>query len=149
MASSGVVLRGTRRAPGVRYAALTPNMRGFEDAVAAGADEVAIFGAASEGFSRRNINASIDESLARFAPVAAAAGVPLRGYVSCVTDCPYEGAVAPGSVAPGSVARVAARLRDLGCYEISLGDTVGQGVPETVDAMLRAFWPTPPLWRAA
>lgn len=136
MAGSGDVLRGITRAPGVRYAALTPNMRGFDDAVAAGADEVAIFGSASEGFSKANINATISESLDRFAPVAEAAkarGVPLRGYVSCVTDCPYD-----GQVAPGQVARVAKALFDMGCYEISLGDTIGHGTPESVTAMLKA-----------
>jgi hydroxymethylglutaryl-CoA lyase len=136
MADSGAVLAGIRRASGVRYAALTPNMKGLEAALAAGADEVAIFGAASEGFSRANINASIAESLERFAPVAEAAraaGLPVRGYVSCVTDCPYDGAVAPEQVA-----RVAAALLAMGCYEISLGDTIGQGRPESIDAMLAA-----------
>lgn len=136
MADSGAVLAGIRRASGVRYAALTPNMKGLEAALAAGADEVAIFGAASEGFSRANINASIAESLERFAPVAEAAraaGLPVRGYVSCVTDCPYDGAVAPEQVA-----RVAAALLAMGCYEISLGDTIGQGRPENIDAMLAA-----------
>ena len=147
MAGSAEVLAGIARAPGVSYAALTPNMRGFEEAVAAGADEVAIFGAASEGFSRANINASIDESLARFAPVAEAAqarGVPLRGYISCVTDCPYD-----GPVAPASVARVAAALRDMGCYEISLGDTIGQGTPQTIRAMLEAVLAEVPAERLA
>lgn len=136
MADSGAVLAGIRRASGVRYAALTPNMKGLEAALAAGADEVAIFGAASEGFSRANINASIAESLERFAPVAEAAraaGLPVRGYVSCVTDCPYD-----GPVAPAQVARVAAALLAMGCYEISLGDTIGQGRPESIDAMLAA-----------
>jgi hydroxymethylglutaryl-CoA lyase len=136
MADSADVLAGITRAPGVRYAALTPNMKGLEGALAARADEVAIFGSASEGFSRANINASIAESLERFAPVAEAAkaaGLPVRGYVSCVTDCPYDGAVDPGAVA-----RVAAALFAMGCYEISLGDTIGQGRPETIDAMLAA-----------
>ena len=136
MADSAEVLAGITRAEGVSYAALTPNMRGFEAALAARADEVAIFGSASEGFSRANINASIEESLARFAPVAEAAkaaGVPLRGYISCVTDCPYD-----GPVAPAAVAQVAQKLRALGCYEISLGDTIGQGRPETIRAMLDA-----------
>jgi len=136
MADSAEVLAGIRRAKGVRYAALTPNLRGLEGALAAKADEVAIFGAASEGFSKANINATIAESLERFAPVtdaARAAGVPVRGYVSCVTDCPYD-----GPVAPGDVAWVAARLYEMGCYEISLGDTIGQGTPETIDAMLAA-----------
>lgn len=136
MADSGAVLAGIARKAGVRYAALTPNMKGLEAAMAAQADEVAIFGSASEGFSRANINASIAESLARFAPVAAAAqaaGLPVRGYVSCVTDCPFDGAVAPDQVA-----RVAAALFAMGCYEISLGDTLGQARPDTIDAMLAA-----------
>ena len=136
MADSAEVLAGIRRTPGVRYAALTPNMKGLEGALAARADEVAIFGSASEGFSRANINASIAESLERFAPVAEAAkaaGLPVRGYVSCVTDCLYDGAVAPEQVA-----RVAAALLAMGCYEISLGDTIGQATPATIDAMLTA-----------
>ncbi|QFT99466.1 Hydroxymethylglutaryl-CoA lyase YngG [Roseovarius sp. THAF8] len=136
MSGSAEVLAGITRAPGVSYAALTPNMRGFQDAMAAAANEVAIFGSASEGFSKANINATIEESLQRFAPVAEAArevGVPLRGYVSCVTDCPYD-----GRVAPEQVAEVAGRLYEMGCYEISLGDTIGQGTPESIDAMLRA-----------
>jgi hydroxymethylglutaryl-CoA lyase len=136
MADSADVLAGITRAPGVSYAALTPNMRGFEAAVAAGADEVAIFGSASEGFSKANINATIAESLERFAPVAEAAlqrGIPVRGYVSCVVDCPYDGAVAPASVA-----RVVAALRDMGCYEVSLGDTLGRATPEGIVAMLEA-----------
>ena len=147
MADSAEVLGGIRRAPGVSYAALTPNMKGYERARAAWADEVAIFGSASEGFSRANINASIEESLARFAPVAEAArgdGVPVRGYVSCVVECPYDGAVAPGAVA-----RVAGRLRGLGCYEISLGDTIGRGTPEAVDAMLAAVLEEVPSERLA
>lgn len=136
MAGSGEVLAGIRRAEGVRYTALTPNLRGFEDALAAGADEVAIFASASEGFSRANINCSIAESLERFAPVAEAAakaGVPMRGYVSCVTDCPYDGAVPPSEVA-----RVAKALDGLGAYEVSLGDTIGQGTPARIRAMLEA-----------
>lgn len=136
MADSAQVLAGITRAPGVRYAALAPNMKGYEAALAAHANEVAIFGSASEGFSRANINASIAESLDRFRPVAERAradGLPLRGYVSCVTDCPYD-----GPVAPQAVARVAAELYAMGCYEISLGDTIGQARPETISAMLRA-----------
>ncbi len=147
MAGSGEVLRGIRRAPGVRYAALTPNLRGLDDALEAGADEVAVFGSASEGFSKANINATIDESLARFAPVleaAGAAGVRVRGYVSCVVACPYD-----GPVAPAQVARVAARLWELGCYEISLGDTIGQARPEEVDAMLAAVGEVVPPDRVA
>jgi hydroxymethylglutaryl-CoA lyase len=136
MAGSAEVLAGITRAPGVSYAALTPNMRGFEDAMAAGADEVAIFGSASEGFSKANINATIAESLERFRPVTEAArarGVPVRGYVSCVIECPYD-----GPVAPGQVAKVAEELRAMGCYEVSLGDTIGRGTPEMVAAMLDA-----------
>ena len=136
MADSGEVLAGITRAPGVSYAALTPNMRGFEGAVAAKADEIAVFGSASEGFSKANINASIAESIERFVPVIEAAkaiGLPVRGYVSCVTDCPYD-----GKVAPESVARVAKMLFELGCYEVSLGDTIGQGTPESIGAMLDA-----------
>lgn len=136
MAGSGEVLAGITRKPGVRYAALTPNMRGFEDAVAANADEIAVFGSASEGFSRANINATIAESFERFAPVVSAAqeiGLPVRGYVSCVSDCPYD-----GPTPPARVAAVAAQLYAMGCYEISLGDTIGQGTPERISAMLSA-----------
>ena len=136
MADGADVLAGITRAPGVSYAALTPNMRGFERAMEAHADEIAIFGAASEAFSRANINKSIAESLDAFAPIAQAAkaaGVPMRGYVSCVVHCPYEGAVDPQAAA-----RVAQSLYDMGCYEVSLGDTTGQGTPDTVAAMLKA-----------
>ena len=147
MADGAEVLAGINRAPGVRYAALTPNMKGYEAARAARADEVAIFASASEGFSRANLNCTIEESLDRFRPVAAAAradGIPVRGYVSVVTDCPYD-----GKVAPAAVARVAASLRDMGCFEISLGDTIGQGRPETVDAMLTAVLAELPASRLA
>lgn len=136
MADSGDVLAGIKRAPGVSYAALTPNLRGLEGAVAAKADEVAIFGSASEGFSKANINATIAESLERFRPVAEAAqaqGLPVRGYVSCVVECPYD-----GPTPPASVARVARALLDMGCYEISLGDTIGRATPEGITAMLKA-----------
>ena len=136
MADAAEVMAGIARAPGVTYAVLTPNLKGYAAARAAGADEVAIFGAASETFSRKNINATIADSLERFGEVAAAAradGVALRGYVSCVTDCPYE-----GPVAPEAVAAVTKKLFDLGCREVSLGDTIGQGRPERVDVMLRA-----------
>ncbi|RDW12171.1 hydroxymethylglutaryl-CoA lyase [Paracoccus thiocyanatus] len=136
MADAAEVMAGITRRPGIRYAVLTPNLRGYQAARAAGADEVAIFASASEGFSRANLNASIAESLERLAPVAQAAradGIALRGYVSVVTDCPFE-----GKVAPASVARLAARLRDMGCYEISLGETLGQARPEAIDAMLAA-----------
>lgn len=147
MASSAQVLDGITRVPDVSYAALTPNLRGLNDALAARVDEVAIFGSASEGFSRANINATIAESLERFGPVmeaAKAAGIPVRGYVSCVTDCPYD-----GPVAPAQVARVAQRLYRMGCYEISLGDTIGQGTPETVTAMLAAVRGVVPVERLA
>ena len=136
MADGAAVMAGMTRAPGVRYMALTPNLKGYEAARAARADEVAIFASASEGFSKANLNCTIAESLERFRPVAEAAranGIALRGYVSVVTDCPYDGAVAPVSVV-----RVTAALRDLGCHEVSLGDTIGQGRPERVDAMLAA-----------
>ncbi|WP_116131383.1 hydroxymethylglutaryl-CoA lyase [Tropicimonas sp. IMCC34043] len=136
MADSAQVLAGIARAPGVSYMALVPNLRGLERALAAGAGEGAIFVSASEGFSRANLNCSIDESFDRLAPVAAearAAGLPLRGYVSCVTDCPYD-----GPVAPAAVAAVVARLRALGVYEVSLGETTGRGLPERVGQMLAA-----------
>lgn len=147
MADSGDVLAGIRRAPGVRYAALTPNLRGLEGALAAKADEVAIFGSASEGFSKANINATIAESLERFRPVAEAAqdrGLPVRGYVSCVVECPYD-----GPVAPSAVARVARALLEMGCYEISLGDTIGQATPEAITAMLDAVLQEVPAARLA
>jgi len=127
MADSEAVMAGIRRRPGVTYSVLTPNMKGFERAMAAGAKEVAIFGAASESFSRRNINCSIEESLRRFQPVcvaAAEAGVAVRGYISCVLGCPYEGAVSPEAVRD-----VAMGLLEMGCYEVSLGDTIGVGTP--------------------
>lgn len=147
MADSAQVFSGIKRKAGVTYAALTPNFQGYQAARAAGADEVAIFGAASEAFSQKNINCSIDESLARFAPVLAAAkadGVRVRGYVSCVVGCPYQGAVAPAEVA-----RVAKALLDMGCYEISLGDTIGVGTPATVLAMLDAVLAVVPVEKIA
>jgi hydroxymethylglutaryl-CoA lyase len=147
MAGSGEVLAGIARAPGVRYAALTPNMRGLTDAIDAGADEVAVFASASEGFSRANINATIAESLARFGPVLQAAdiaGLRVRGYVSCVVDCPYD-----GPVTPAQVAGLAQALWQMGCYEISLGDTTGRGTPEAVDAMLGAVAEVVPADRLA
>lgn len=136
MADSGDVYRGIDRLPGVAYPVLTPNLKGFEAAMTVGAEEVAIFGAASESFSRRNINCSIAESLDRFRPVCEAAagrGVRVRGYISCVLGCPYE-----GRITPGAVAEVAAALRAMGCYEISLGDTIGTGTPRETVAMLDA-----------
>ena len=136
MADSAAVLAGIRRRPDIRYPVLVPNLKGLEAAIAAGADEIAVFAAASESFSRRNINCSIEESLARFEPVAAharAAGLPMRGYVSCVLGCPYEGAIAPAAAA-----RVAAALKALGAYEISLGDTIGVGTPGAARRMVEA-----------
>lgn len=136
MADSADVLAGISRKAGITYAALTPNLQGYQAAKAAGATEVAIFAAASEAFSQKNINCSIAESLERFAPVLAAAkadDIKVRGYVSCVAGCPYQ-----GDVAPSDVARVSKALSDLGCYEISLGDTIGTGTPAKIDAMLDA-----------
>jgi len=136
MADSSQVLARITRAPAIRYAALTPNMKGYEAARAARADEIAVFASASEGFSKANLNASIAESLSRFAPVMAAAaadGIPVRGYISCVTDCPFD-----GPTPPATVARLAARLQAMGCYEISLGDTIGRATPESIQTMLEA-----------
>ena len=136
MADGAAVMAGIARVAGVRYGALTPNLRGYQAALAAGVDEVAVFTSASEGFSQANLNCSIAESLERFVTIMAAAkadGVPVRGYVSCVTDCPFD-----GPVPPDAVARAAAALREMGCYEVSLGDTTGRGVPGTVAAMLAA-----------
>jgi hydroxymethylglutaryl-CoA lyase len=136
MADHTEVLEGIRRKPGVSYPVLTPNLKGFEAARAAGATEVAIFGAASESFSMKNINCSNAESLERFRPVADAAratGVRVRGYVSCVLGCPYE-----GEIAPDKVAEVTRALYDLGCYEVSLGDTIGTGTPGKTQAMIEA-----------
>ncbi|PIB53955.1 hydroxymethylglutaryl-CoA lyase [Pseudomonas sp. 2822-17] len=134
MAGSAEVFAQIQRKPGVTYGALTPNLRGFEDALAAGVKEVAVFAAASEAFSQRNINCSISESLERFAPIMTAAklhGVSVRGYVSCVLGCPYK-----GTVAPEQVASVARELYAMGCYEVSLGDTIGTG---TAGATRRLF----------
>ncbi|WP_094463679.1 hydroxymethylglutaryl-CoA lyase [Pannonibacter phragmitetus] len=136
MADAADVLAGIHRRPQTAYTALTPNVKGYEAARAAGADEVAVFGSASEGFSRKNINCSIAESLERFRPLVDKAledGIPVRGYVSCVTDCPYD-----GPTPPENVADVAAKLLAMGCYEISLGDTIGAGTPETIGRMLDA-----------
>jgi hydroxymethylglutaryl-CoA lyase len=134
MADAAAVMSTIRKRAGVRYPVLTPNMKGFEAALAAGCDEVAVFVAASETFSRKNINCSIDESLERARPVteaAAARGVRVRGYISCVLGCPYE-----GDVAPGRVRDIAAELQGLGCYEISFGDTIGTGTPGKTQALI-------------
>ncbi|XP_026116891.1 hydroxymethylglutaryl-CoA lyase, mitochondrial-like [Carassius auratus] len=136
MADQEEVMRGLHKKPGVNYPVLTPNLKGFQAAMKAGAKEVAIFGAASELFSKKNINCSVDESLVRFEEVVRAAkqeGVPVRGYVSCVLGCPYE-----GKVSPTKVAEVAKRMYSMGCYEISLGDTIGVGTPGAMTEMLDA-----------
>jgi len=136
MADSAEVLARIARKPGVSYPVLVPNMKGYEAARVARVDEIAVFGAASETFTQRNINCSIAESLERFKPVAEAAardGVRVRGYVSCVLGCPYE-----GDIAPGAVAQVASALYAMGCAEISLGDTIGVGTPARAQAMLGA-----------
>lgn len=147
MAGSAQVLAGITRAPGVRYAALTPNMRGYEDALAAKADEISVFASASEGFSRANLNVGIAESLERFEPILAAArhiDLPVRGYISCVTDCPFD-----GPVAPAQVAALADRLFAMGCYEISLGDTIGKGTPDSITRMLMNVRDAVPVGRLA
>lgn len=136
MADGDEVMAQARRRPGTRLMALVPNLRGYEAARRAGADWIAVFTAATEGFARANLNATVAESLDRLRPVLGAArrdGLPVRGYVSVVTDCPYE-----GPVAPAAPARVAAALRDMGCDEITLGETLGRGTPERVDALLAA-----------
>ncbi|MCO5733229.1 hydroxymethylglutaryl-CoA lyase [Rhizobium sp. SSA_523] len=147
MADAADVLSRIKRNPGVTYSVLTPNLKGFDAAVRARADEVAIFASASESFSQKNINCSIAESLGRFRPLAQAAnlaGLPVRGYVSCIVECPYEGAISPGAVA-----RVTQALFALGCHEVSLGDTVGQGRPDTIAAMLDAVLDIAPAARLA
>ena len=134
MADSGAVFEKISRTPSIQYSALTPNMKGLEAALEAGVDEVAVFGAASESFSQKNINCSIAESLHRFEPVielAKARNIPVRGYVSCVMGCPYE-----GEISPSAVAKVSKTLLDMGCYEISLGDTIGTGTPGATKLLL-------------
>jgi len=147
MADHTEVLERIRRRPGVDYPVLAPNLKGFEAARAAGATEVAIFGAASESFSRKNINCSIAESLERFRPLAQEAqkhGVKVRGYVSCVLGCPYE-----GNVPAAQVAKVAKALYDMGCYEVSLGDTIGTGTPAKTKAMIEACGAEVPIAKLA
>ncbi|MEX0693696.1 MAG: hydroxymethylglutaryl-CoA lyase [Rhodospirillales bacterium] len=136
MADTAELMQRIVRKPGVSYPVLVPNMKGYAAAKAAGADEIAIFGAASESFSQKNINCSIAESLDRFRPVAEAArgdGIRVRGYISCVLGCPYE-----GEIAPEAVATVARALDAMGCYEVSLGDTIGTGTPARAQAMIAA-----------
>ena len=137
-------MRGTKeifeeimRGDGVKYTALTPNLKGFENALQAKVDEVAVFAAASETFSQKNVNCSIDESLERFRDLfkkASEKKVPVRGYVSCIVECPYE-----GKISPESVLKVASQLLDMGCYEVSLGDTIGKGTPKTIEELLKVL----------
>lgn len=134
MADNAQVMAGITRKPGVTYPVLTPNLKGFEAAMEAGATEVAVFGAASESFSQKNINCSINESLKRFEPIMRLAeqnAIKVRGYVSCVLGCPYE-----GDINPSKVADVAKTLADMGCYEVSLGDTIGVGTPLKAQSMV-------------
>lgn len=147
MADSDAVLSRIRREEGVRYSVLTPNVRGLENALASGADEVAVFGAASESFSQKNINCSIADSLKRFEPVitrAIDANIPVRGYVSCVLGCPYE-----GEISPRAVADVTDALLGMGCYEVSLGDTIGTGSPVKTSNMLDAVLTSSPAHKLA
>lgn len=147
MADSAEVLAGISRRPGVQYCALVPNMRGFDRARAAKADAIAVFGSASEGFSRANLNMGIDESLVHFSAIlnrARALGWPVRGYVSCVVECPYD-----GEVDPGAAARMAGRLFALGCHEVVISDTLGRARPEAVEAMVRAVLDQVPASRLA
>ena len=147
MADSDTVLKGLTRLPGVRYPVLVPNMTGFERAIAAGADEIAVFAAASESFSQRNTNCSIEESMARLSAVADAArnaGIRVRAYVSCVLGCPYEGAVSAAAVA-----EVCAALMRMGCDEISLGDTIGVGTPADANALVNTVGAVVPIERLA
>jgi hydroxymethylglutaryl-CoA lyase len=147
MADHAEVMERIRRKPGVSYPVLTPNLKGFEAARAAGATEVAIFGAASETFSKKNINCSIAESLKRFEPIVLESkkfNIRVRGYVSCVLGCPYE-----GEIKPDKVAEVAGALYDMGCYEVSLGDTIGTGTPGRTKAMIEACAKRMPLEQLA
>ncbi|XP_064364657.1 3-hydroxymethyl-3-methylglutaryl-CoA lyase, cytoplasmic [Dromaius novaehollandiae] len=143
MADHKEVMRGIERHPGVQYPVLTPNLQGFNSAIAAGATEVSVFGAASDSFSRVNINCSIEKSIDKFEEVAKAArnmNIPVRGYVSCALGCPYE-----GNITPAKVAEVSKRLYNLGCYEVSLGDTIGVGTPGSMKRMLEAVMKEIPL----
>lgn len=147
MADSGEVFDKMTKRDGVSYPVLTPNMKGLDAALSHGAAEIAIFGAASEAFSQKNINCSIEESLDRFVPLAEKAlaeGIRVRGYVSCVLGCPYE-----GEVDPALVADVSARLDAMGCYEISLGDTIGTGTPLKTRALIEAVAAVVPVERLA
>ena len=137
MRGTNEIFEGIIRGDGVKYTALTPNLKGFENALQAKVDEVAVFAAASETFSQKNVNCSIDESLARFRDLfkkASEKKVPVRGYVSCIVECPYE-----GKISPESVLKVASQLLDMGCYEVSLGDTIGKGTPKTIEELLKVL----------
>ncbi|WP_166415909.1 hydroxymethylglutaryl-CoA lyase [Cochlodiniinecator piscidefendens] len=147
MADSDEVFSGITRRPNISYGALTPNLKGYVRAVEADASEIAIFGSASEGFSKANLNMSIAESLEKFAPIMEKArhiDMPVRGYVSCVTDCPFD-----GPTSPDKVAEIAAELFAMGCYEVSLGDTLGQGTPDSISKMLIAVLKEIPAHRLA
>jgi hydroxymethylglutaryl-CoA lyase len=147
MADTADLLARLSPRPDVRYPVLVPNMKGLEAALAAGVREIAVFGAASESFSRRNINCGIEESLERFRPVCAEAlarGLRIRGYISCVLGCPYE-----GEIAPDAVAAVAAALKAMGCAEVSLGDTIGVGTPGRARAMVERVAREVPIWELA
>ena len=147
MAGTSEVIARLKPRQGVRYPVLVPNLQGLDRALASGVQEIAVFAAASESFSRKNINCSIEDSFARFAPVlerALAAGLQVRGYVSCVLGCPYE-----GPVAPAAVAEVAGRLASMGCYEISLGDTIGVGTPLQARRMIERVAGTVPVGKLA
>ena len=147
MADTAAVMNKIARGPNTIYSVLVPNMTGFQAAVKANASEVAIFGAASETFSKKNINCSIQESLSRFKPICKAAteqGIPVRGYVSTVLDCPYEGAISPENTA-----RVAELLYQMGCGEISLGDTIGRGTPRRAQYMIDAVAQSVPIEKIA
>jgi len=147
MADSAAVFKKINRRDNVSYAALTPNIKGFERAIEANANEVAIFASASESFSQKNINCSIAESLERFIPVMQAAkanNIRVRGYVSCVAGCPYE-----GDIPAAKVAEVAKALYNMGCYEISLGDTIGVGTPSLINTMINAVTESTPIEKIA
>jgi hydroxymethylglutaryl-CoA lyase len=135
LADSALVMKSIKRNPKVRYSVLTPNLKGFHSALDSAAQEVAIFGAASEAFTKKNINCTIDQSLKLFEEVvkeAKAAKLPIRGYVSCVVGCPYE-----GQIKPSQVTKVVEKLLEMGCYEVSLGDTIGIGNPKTMNALFK------------
>ncbi|BFM07757.1 hydroxymethylglutaryl-CoA lyase [Halioxenophilus aromaticivorans] len=147
MADSAAVFSGIQRQPGVTYSALTPNLKGLESAIAAGVDEVAVFGSCTEAFSLKNINCSIEESLARFKPLMRAAeqaNLKVRAYLSCAFGCPYS-----GEVSPLQVAKVARQLEDLGCYEIAISDTIGTGTPALVESVVNAVAGSLPLQQLA